>query len=478
MKRILTFIIIAALIALSPASAPAPAFASEPASASASDSASAPGFASALVFAPASDSASESAFAAEPVSAAESDFAPPSEQGSFGNFTYTDSYGEGRFSDVRDVDWFRSYVADAYNYGFIRGKSENTFAPRGRLTLGEAVTLAARLRSIYYTGDADFPETAPYYAVYAEYAILHAIIDGHGDYGAPVSRGRFAEIMYKTLPPEALTPINEIPYFGICDVPSDSASGEAVYALYRAGILSGSDRYGTFRANSFMTRAEACAVMVRMAFPAARLRTVLPAFMPADVIFKRSADAVFMIETFDADGDSIRTGSGFFISETGLAVTALHVIDDAASATATMYNGDTYPLRGVHAVSEEFNLIIFSLDSDRADWRYLTLADSDAIVAGNTVYALGSPRALLNTLSEGIISYSRREVEWDTLIQFTAPISFGSGGSPLLNRLGQVVGVASSSYTYGQNLNLAVPINYVKGLEPGEPVALPDLLQG
>jgi len=135
-------------------------------------------------------------------------------------------------------------------------------------------------------------------------------------------------------------------------------------------------------------------------------------------------------------------------------------------------------LRGVHAVSEEFNLIIFSLDSDRADWRYLTLADSDAIVAGNTVYALGSPRALLNTLSEGIISYSRREVEWDTLIQFTAPISFGSGGSPLLNRLGQVVGVASSSYTYGQNLNLAVPINYVKGLEPGEPVALPDLLQG
>ena len=435
MKKTLTFIIIAALFALSPAVASAPALASTPASES-------------------------------------------PEQAGFGNFAYADSYGEGRFSDVRDADWFGSYVADAYNMGIIRGKSESIFDPGGRVTLGEAVTLAARLRSIYYTGGAGFLETAPYYDAYAEYALLHGIIDSHGDYGAPVSRGRFAEMMCKTLPPDALTGINEIPDFGICDVPSDSAAGEAVYTLYRAGVLSGADRYGTFFANSYMTRAEACAVMVRMAFPAARVRTVLPAFIPADVIFRRSADAVFMLETFDADGDPIRTGSGFFISDTGLAVTVLHVIDNAASATATMFNGDTYPVRGVHAISEEFNLIIFSVDSDRAGWRYLTLADSDAIAAGNTVYALGSPRALLNTLSEGIISYSRREVEWDTLIQFTAPISFGSGGSPLLNRLGQVVGVASSSYTYGQNLNLAVPINYVKGLEPGEPVSLHELLPG
>jgi len=48
----------------------------------------------------------------------------------------------------------------------------------------------------------------------------------------------------------------------------------------------------------------------------------------------------------------------------------------------------------------------------------------------------------------------------------------------VLNTLGQVVGVASSSYTYGQNLNLAVPINFVKEMEPGNLIKLEDLLGG
>jgi len=397
-------------------------------------------------------------------------------QDGFGNFEYSDSYTPGQFRDVRETDWFRPYIEDAYNFGFMRGKSENSFDPRGRLTLGEAVTLAARVSSIYHTGSADFEESVPYYAVYADYALEHGIIDRHENYTAQVSRAQFAVLMYKALPQEALPQINNIPDFGICDVASDTATGAAVYALYRAGILSGSDRYGTFFADSNITRAEACAILVRLAHPAARVSTLLPDHIPVEVIFQRCTDAVFMLETFDSRGRSIRTGSGFFITDTGLAVTNLHVIENAASATITLYNGDTYSMRGVHAISEEFNLILFSIDSDKGGWPYLTLADSDLIEAGSTVYALGSPRALINTISEGIISYSRREVGWDTLIQFTAPISFGSGGSPLLNTLGQVVGVASSSYTYGQNLNLAVPINYIKELEPGELITLEELL--
>jgi S1-C subfamily serine protease len=136
-----------------------------------------------------------------------------------------------------------------------------------------------------------------------------------------------------------------------------------------------------------------------------------------------------------------------------------------------------YPVRGVYAISIEHNLTIFSIDSDESGWSYLNLADSDLIEVGSTVYAIGSPRALLNTISEGIVSHSNREVGWDTLIQFTAPISFGSGGSPLLNTLGQVIGVASSSFVEGQNLNLAVPINLISELEPGELVTLEKLLQ-
>ena len=190
--------------------------------------------------------------------------------------------------------------------------------------------------------------------------------------------------------------------------------------------------------------------------------------IPGEAIFERSADAVFMLETFDREGKSIRTGSGFFISETGHALTNLHVIEGADRATVTLYNGDVYTLRGVHAMSYEFNLAVISIDSNKRDWTYLTLADSDLIETGNTVYAIGSPLEFVNTMTAGIISNSKREVGDETFIQFTAPISFGSGGSALLNARGQVIGVASSSFSYGQNLNLAVPINYIKTLQTGQ----------
>ena len=193
--------------------------------------------------------------------------------------------------------------------------------------------------------------------------------------------------------------------------------------------------------------------------------------LPAEVIFQNCAEAIFMLETFDEDGESIRTGSGFFISDTGLAVTNLHVIDNATSATITLHNGDIYPVMGVNAASKEFNLAIISVESDENDWKHLTLADSDQIAAGNTVYVIGSPLGLINTMTAGIISKTSRTVGEETLIQFTAPISFGSGGSPVLNTRGQVIGVASSSFSYGQHLNLAVPINHVKQMDPGDPVA-------
>ena len=199
--------------------------------------------------------------------------------------------------------------------------------------------------------------------------------------------------------------------------------------------------------------------------------------IPAEIIFQQSADAVFLLETFDVAGVSIRTGSGFFISDSGFAVTNLHVLDNAASASITLYNGEIYPVKGVHALSEEFNLVIISIDSDNSDWDYLTFADSDLIETGNSVYVIGSPLGFINTMSAGIISNTRRDIANESLIQFTSPISFGSGGSPLLNTRGQVIGVTSSSFSYGQNLNLAVPINNVKTMEPDEGVTLDSLLR-
>jgi hypothetical protein len=95
--------------------------------------------------------------------------------------------------------------------------------------------------------------------------------------------------------------------------------------------------------------------------------------------------------------------------------------------------------------------------------RELSLGDSNAVQVGDSVYAVGNPRGLEGTFSQGIIS-SVRIVGTDKLIQLTAPISPGSSGGPVLNGRGNVIGVSVATFRSGQNLNFAIPSIYVAGL--------------
>ena len=395
-----------------------------------------------------------------------------------------EDYVQGQFSDVSEPDWYARYVEDAYNFGFFRGLNTDNFKPDSFLTFSESLELVARLSRTYGMGS----ERGK--VVDSAYALEHGIIESRNDISLPANRLQFARLICAALPKEAFPEINSIPDYGICDVVSGMGFEDNIYLLYRAGIFCGTDQYGTFSPEKSITRAEACAMLVRIIDPLARIKAVPPKSIPAVVLYQRCMDAVFLLETFDADGESIRTGTGFFINDTGSAVTNLHVLDNAASAEVTLSSGDICPVSGVVAFSDEHNLAIFSVDlsgvapgSSGAGSQlmpgknYLKLSDSDLAVAGSAVYALGNPLAYVHTITDGIVANTYREVDGDIFFQFTAPISFGSGGSPVLNALGQVVGVASSSFTYGQNLNLAVPANFIKELEPGVCIPLDELLE-
>ena len=405
----------------------------------------------------------------------------------FDNFTNSGEYSEEQFDDVNEEQWFAPFVEDAFNYGIINGKSAGVFDPGGALKLGEALKLVVRFSCIYSHGEANFTEQTPYYKVYADYALNNGILEESGDYNAPVSRARFAQLICNALPAETLLAINEIPDYAVCDVASGDSYYDSVYTLYRAGILTGADAYGSFLPNSNLSRAEAGAIMVRLIDRNYRVRFKMPSRLPAEMIFSRSAQAVFLIETCDKNGDIIRTGTGFFLetdtvappTDRGYAVTNLHVLENAVRATARMMNGEVCDILGAYAVSPEYNLAILSLDITMLNVEKpigLKLADSDLIEVGNTVYALGNPMDLANSITEGVIANKEREVEGETLVQFSAPISFGSGGSPVLNTRGQVIGVACSSFSYGQNMNLAVPVNRIKTMKIGKLITLDELL--
>lgn len=94
----------------------------------------------------------------------------------------------------------------------------------------------------------------------------------------------------------------------------------------------------------------------------------------------------------------------------------------------------------------------------------MTLASETLPEIGEKIYAVGNPKGLNGTFSEGIIS-GVRDIQANNILQITAPISPGSSGGPVLNSSGQVVGIAFSSYSSGQNLNFAIPVKYLLNLK-------------
>lgn len=184
------------------------------------------------------------------------------------HFPAVKEYSAGLFPDVDEDDWYAAVVKAGYELGLITGMSDGGFDPKGQLTIAQTVTMAARLHSIYYNGEEDIPEAdGPWYQAYLDYAYKNGIINSayyFCDVTAPANRAQFAEIFADALPAEALSPINDIADGDVPDVGADSSYADAVYLLYRAGILQGRDS-GYFYAASNINRAEAAAMLSRMA---------------------------------------------------------------------------------------------------------------------------------------------------------------------------------------------------------------------
>lgn len=144
------------------------------------------------------------------------------------------------------------------------------------------------------------------------------------------------------------------------------------------------------------------------------------------------------------------TGSGFFVSSAGDILTNWHVIQDAGFINVTPQNGKslTASLKDYDAKRDMALLTV------RTDYpvKYLTISPT-LPRQGEAVIAVGNPKGLSGTVSNGIVSAFRENNTW---VQFTAPISPGSSGGALVNLKGEVVGMPTKLRTDGQNLNFAI----------------------
>jgi hypothetical protein len=156
-------------------------------------------------------------------------------------------------------------------------------------------------------------------------------------------------------------------------------------------------------------------------------------------------------------------GSGFVVRP-GVIATNFHVVQrmkrgGVIRTSSTPSSSPEWWVSEVLAVDVTADLALLAVPgTERARLPVFPLVrSSSAITIGQRVYALGSPRGLTGTISEGIVSASLRPDGESSYVQITAPISPGSSGGPVVNDRGEVIGVAVGSRTNGQNLNFAVP---------------------
>jgi hypothetical protein len=186
--------------------------------------------------------------------------------GSLYNFERVNSYYSGLFTDVPKGAWYEPYVGAAYEYDLVNGKSARKYDPNSNLVISEAVKIAACIHSIYYNGYANFSNGNPWYQQYVDYAVDNGIIDyWEYDYNDTCTRADFARIFANALPDDALWMINEIYDGDIPDVDMSDWYGPSVYTLYQAGVLTGSDDYGSFKPDFYISRAEVATISIRMA---------------------------------------------------------------------------------------------------------------------------------------------------------------------------------------------------------------------
>ena len=180
----------------------------------------------------------------------------------------------------------------------------------------------------------------------------------------------------------------------------------------------------------------------------------------AVVIANKTFPSTVSIVMQDKFKQPLSLGSGFIV-QNGKVVTNVHVIKGAEYGEIIEDDTkQTHKIVGYTSIDHKNDLVILSVPSLTKPG--ISIVNKMPSI-GEKIYAIGNPKGLAGTISDGIVS-GIRDIGNNKLIQITAPISPGSSGGPVVNKNGEVIGVSVASFTAGQNLNFAVPGQYITQL--------------
>ncbi len=205
------------------------------------------------------------------------------------------------FSDVPSSHWGHYYIRSMYQCGLMLGTGGSQFSPSDPVSVAQAITVAVRVWDIYRDGDGVIDQSGEkWYDGAVQEAIRLALItsDQFDSYTRNATRAELVDLLAKVLPASEYKAINQITQ--IPDVDASTPHAEDIYLLYNAGILTGSDGYGTFYPQRDITRAELCAILYRLVYSWNREEfSLLP--RPADLTVY-STSKCLLVDSFPVYG--------------------------------------------------------------------------------------------------------------------------------------------------------------------------------
>ncbi|MCR5352990.1 MAG: S-layer homology domain-containing protein [Clostridiales bacterium] len=222
-------------------------------------------------------------------------------------------YADGQFTDVPGTEWYADDVNTAYQLKLMNGTDPNYFTPDGKITVAEAITVAARMHASY-EGETIAPAVGEWYSAYVSYAVDEGIItaDQFDSYDRNAKRSEIAQLFVQALPNgyyEAINTINSIP-----DVSIATPYYIYVSTLYKAGVAIG-DADANFHPDDDITRAETAAIIARAVFPEKRLPRTILDFEGGENSEEDDAYLLCVMSGFNAQHEGI--GSGWLLDNRG-----------------------------------------------------------------------------------------------------------------------------------------------------------------
>ena len=185
-------------------------------------------------------------------------------------------------------------------------------------------------------------------------------------------------------------------------------------------------------------------------------------------IYSDVRDSVVLVQGTTSGGGVQGSGFVYQFQNRMVVITNYHVVQDTTDLSVTFSDGNGYAAT-VLGTDPYSDLAVVSTNAPASEFKAIEIVGSSTLRVGDQVIAIGNPYGLVGSLTTGVVSAVGRTITEDTaggysianIIQTSTPINPGNSGGPLLNVLGDVVGITTAIVSDSQGLGFAIPSNTI-----------------